>query len=392
MDEKEAFLILNMMEGIGPVTVTRLLEEYGSASAIFDKSTPAELDLFPGIFSDEKKRRSGRGSGSLREIHRWHRHVDLDKELRRIRDQKLDIVTMNDPDYPAYLREIYDPPIVLYVRGDPAILNSRALSMVGSRRTTEYGRETAARIAASLAVRDVAVVSGGARGIDTAAHWGCLNAGGRTLIILGHGMDQVYPAENRRLFDAAAENGAVVTQFPFGRRGDRQTFPVRNRIVAGMTMGTVVIEAGLSSGAMITARMAAEYGRTVFAVPGRFGDEFSEGSNQLIRDGAVLTDSLKAIEEEMDTLFPGIERDKVIQSHRRAEPDIKPKPKPNIIPPDLSPPEILIWEALAGKPMQLDEIIVTSGLPTPVVRASLLQMEMRALVQSAPGSVYSRCH
>lgn len=181
--------------------------------------------------------------------------------MKRIEDFGCHILTQADAAYPELLRQIYDPPVVLYVKGELTTPDKNAVAMVGSRTTTHYGIEAARKLAYQLAYVGVTVVSGGARGIDTAAHQGALSAGGRTLCVLGTGINRVFPPENKDLFERIAEHGAVLTQFPFNRNGDRQTFAIRNRIVAGMTLGTVVVEANLTSGALITANFATEYGR-----------------------------------------------------------------------------------------------------------------------------------
>ncbi len=381
-----------MLEGIGPVTVRKLLDEYGSAAAVFAQS-PRSLDLFPDIGGTEPGRRRRAGAPGSRLLD-WESQVDLKGELRLIRASGVTILTLTDPDYPSFLREIHDPPLVLYVRGDAGCLQRRCLSVVGSRRTTEYGRSTASHIAASLAGMGIGVVSGGARGIDTAAHWGALNAGGATVAVLGHGFSQVYPSENRGLFEKIAESGALVTQFPFRRRGDRQTFPIRNRIVAGMTMGTVVIEANRWSGAMITARMAIEAGRQVFAVPGAFGDEHSSGSNQLIRDGAILIDSMEPIQEELASLFP-VPMAGQCFSPGSGVTKMNPEGEGDgaggvSLPTDMPEADLQVAGLLRkeGGDMTLDDLIYRSGLPVPVVQTALTRLQMRGLVEGRGGGCF----
>ena len=202
------------------------------------------------------------------------------------------------------LKQIYDPPIVLYVKGELTAKDKNAVAMVGSRMTTHYGIEVARKLSYQLAYVGVTVVSGGARGIDTAAHQGVLSAKGRTIAVLGTGLNIVFPPENAELFQRISENGAVMTQFPFNRKADKQSFPIRNRIVAGMTLGTVVVEANLTSGALITANMAVEYGRQVFAVPGRIDSPRSKGCHELIKKGAKLCEGAEDILSEFEYLFP----------------------------------------------------------------------------------------
>ena len=241
MNSTEALIALNLIEGVGPVRVRQLLEHFGEAPAILGASK-SQLQNVRGI-----------GEETAAAIAGWEKSVDLGGELKRLADFDCHVITQADESYPPSLREIYDPPIVLYVRGELSTKDKNAVAMVGSRQTTHYGIETARKLAYQLAYVGVTVVSGGARGIDTAAHQGALAAKGRTVCVLGTGINIVFPPENQELFARIAEHGAVMTQFPFNRNGDKQSFAIRNRIVAGMTLGSVVVEADLHSGALITA-------------------------------------------------------------------------------------------------------------------------------------------
>ncbi len=256
MDSREAFVALNMIEGVGPVRARSLLEHFGEAPKILAASKSALLRV------------RNIGDEVAEKISSWEKSVDLAGELKRISDFGCHVLIPSDENYPPLLREIYDPPLVLYVKGTLTAKDKNGVAMVGSRMTTHYGMETARKLAYQLAYVGVTVVSGGARGIDTAAHQGALSGKGRTIAVLGTGINLVAPAENAELFERIAANGAVITQFPFNRPADKQSFPIRNRIVAGMTLGTVVVEANLTSGALITANFANEYGRQIFAVPG----------------------------------------------------------------------------------------------------------------------------
>src|SRR2546430_10252417 len=257
MDSKEALVALNMIEHVGPVRMRQVLEHFGDAPSILRASKQHLLHV------------RGIGQETAEAIGSWEKSVDLSGELKRIQEFGCHILTQTDKEYPDLLRQIYDPPIVLYVKGELTAKDKNAIAMVGSRLTTHYGSETARKLAYQLAYVGVTVVSGGARGIDTAAHQGALSAKGRTVAVLGNGINIVFPPENAELFQRIAANGAVMTQFPFNRKADKQAFPIRNRIVAGMTLGTVVIEANLTSGALITAGMAIDNGRQLFAVTGR---------------------------------------------------------------------------------------------------------------------------
>ena len=353
-------MALNLLPDIGPVRVRNLLSRFGSAQAVL-AATQADLSQVDKV-----------GFKAANNIIRWRELIDLDGELRRIDQFGANIVTTDDSDYPALLRQIYDPPLVLYVRGTLRPEDAYAIAMVGTRQSTLYGRQTAERLARQLAASGVTVVSGGARGIDSASHEGALQSGGRTIAVLGTGLDIVYPAENVKLYQRIAEQGAVITQFPFGRKGDKQSFPIRNRIVAGMTQGTAVVEANRASGALITANFATEYGRTVYAVPGRVDSPRSAGCHDLIKDGAQLCESA----EDVLTEF----------AHLQA---IEPE-EPEIPMPTLSHPEQHVFHVLTHEEMQQDEIIRRSELPAAQVSVILLQLEMKKLVQQHPGRLFSR--
>src|SRR5256714_6209998 len=296
MDSRQALVALNMVEGVGPIRVRELLEHFGDPAAIL-KASRSQLAAVRGI-----------GEDTAEAISKWETDVPLAAELKRIEEFGCHIVTQTDPEYPELLRQIYDPPLVLYVKGQLTAKDKNAVAMVGSRQTTHYGLEAARKLAYQLGYIGVTVVSGGARGIDTAAHQGALMAKGRTVAVLGTGINIVFPSENVELFERIAANGAVITQFPFNRPADKQTFPIRNRIVAGMTLGTVVVEANLTSGALITANFATEYGRQVFAVPGRIDSPRSKGCHDLIKKGAKLCEDAEDILSEFEYLFPPTNR------------------------------------------------------------------------------------
>src|SRR5687768_16818638 len=281
-----------MLEHVGPIRLRKLTEHFGAAPAILAASA-AQLQRVEGI-----------GAETADAIAHWEQRVDLSAELRRIEEYGCQVVIEADENYPSLLRQIYDPPIVLYVKGSLLSADKNGVAVVGSRQTTQYGLEVARKLSYQLAYIGVTVVSGGARGIDTAAHQGALSARGRTITVLGNGINIVFPPENVELFQRVAASGAVITQFPFNRSADKQSFPIRNRIVAGMTLGTVVVEANLTSGALITANMAIDYGRQVFAVPGRIDSPRSKGCHELIKKGAKLCEAAEDILCEFEYLFP----------------------------------------------------------------------------------------
>lgn len=366
MDEREALIALNLIEGVGPVRVRQLLEHFGDAPAIL-RASRAQLQQTRGI-----------GEDTAEAIATWEQQVDLAAELKRVADFGCRVLTQTDEEYPPALREIYDPPVVLYVKGSLRPGDRNAVALVGSRQVTHYGVETARKLAYQLAYVGVTVVSGGARGVDTAAHQGALNSKGRTIAVLGTGINLVVPPENRELFERIAAQGAVVTQFPFNRQADRQSFPIRNRIVAGMTLGTVVVEAGLHSGALITANFATDYGRQVFAVPGRIDSPQSRGTHDLIKKGAKLCEGAEDILSEFEYLFPASNRP-AAQTGAGAPPALS-----------LTENEQCVLNLLGREEVGMDDVIRHSGLAPSAVSVALLGLEMKRLARQLPGRLFIR--
>jgi DNA processing protein len=364
MDDKEALVALNMIPHIGPIRLRNLQDRIGSPSSILSASKD-QLFSVPGI-----------GEAAADAIVDWEKSVDLAGELRRIREFGCNIVTWQDADYPPLLKQIYDPPILLYVKGTLSPRDKNSVAIVGSRQTTHYGINVARKLAYQLGYVGVTVVSGGARGIDTAAHQGALNAKGRTVAVLGTGINIVFPSENATLFEKIAENGAIITQFPFNRPADKQSFPIRNRIVAGMTLGTVVVEANLTSGALITANFANEAGRQVFAVPGSIDSPRSKGCHNLIKNGAKLCEGAEDILSEFEYLFPASNR-----PPSAAETGVLPAL-------ELSETEQLVYGQLSHEEISIDDIIQHVGLPVSAVSVALLSLEMKRLVRQLPGRRY----
>jgi DNA processing protein len=367
VDSREAFIALNMIEGVGPVRARSLLEHFGDAPKILSAS------------KHELLRVRNIGDDTAEKISSWEKSIDLAGELKRIADFGCHVLISSDENYPPSLREIYDPPLVLYVQGELTAKDKNAVAMVGSRMTTHYGIETARKLAYQLAYVGVTVVSGGARGIDTAAHQGALSGKGRTVAVLGTGINLVAPPENAELFERIAANGAVITQFPFNRPADKQSFPIRNRIVAGMTLGTVVVEANLTSGALITANFATEYGRQIFAVPGRIDSPRSKGCHELIKKGAKLCEGVEDILSEFEYLFPASNR-----PPSAGETGVLPAL-------ELNENEQRIFAAVRLEDeTSIDEIIRASGLPSSAVSVALFSLEMKRLVKQLPGKLFVR--
>lgn len=370
MTSREAYIALNMIDGVGPIRVRALLERFGTPEAILS-ATRGELVQVEGV-----------GEEVARCITSWRECVDLDAELARIEKSSVRVVTRDDPEYPKNLREIYDPPLVLYVKGALRENERMAIAIVGSRRTTLYGQEMARKLAFQLARLGVTVVSGLARGIDTEAHRGALQAKGRTVAAIGCGIDVVYPPENKKLAgEMVDKGGAVVTEFPFGVKPDKQNFPMRNRIISGWSLGVVVVEANLKSGALITAAQAAEQGRQVFAVPGRADSILSRGANKLIKDGAKLTEDVEDVLSEFEYLLP--RKAEETRDGAAESGGIKPALK-------LSETEAKVMALIGQEEMAIDEVIRGSGLTSAAVSATLLALEMKRIVRQLPGKLYVR--
>jgi DNA processing protein len=364
MDSREAFVALSMVEHVGPVRVRQLLQHFGDSVSIL-KASKQQLLRVHGI-----------GEDTAEAIASWEKNVDLANELKRVEEFHCHIVTQQDEEYPELLRQIYDPPIVLYVKGALTNKDKNGVAIVGSRQTTHYGIEVARKLAYQLAYIGVTVVSGGARGIDTAAHQGALSGKGRTICVLGTGINIVFPPENAELFERIAASGAVVTQYPFNRKADKQSFAIRNRIVAGMTLGTVVVEANLTSGALITANFATEYGRQIFAVPGRIDSPRSKGCHDLIKKGAKLCEGAEDILSEFEYLFPTSNRPPSVS-------------ETGILPTlELSENEQKVYDVLDGDPTPIDDVIRRSGLPSSAVSVALLSLEMKRAVRQIPGKLF----
>ncbi len=358
-DAELAWISLNLVPGIGPMRAHRLAAAFGSPAAACAASVP-ELIRVHGIW-EVLAQRLARDD--------WRDRAQ--QELERCRRLHCRVLTLDHPEYPALLRAIECPPPVLYLRGTLAAGDERALAVVGCRRPTSYGVQAAQRLAGDLALAGYTVVSGLARGIDTAAHEAALEAGGRTLAVLAHGLDRVYPAENRGLVARLTASGAVVSEFPLGMTPLKENFPRRNRVISGLARGVLVVEAGETSGALITARWALDQGREVFAVPGPIQSPQSHGTHALIQEGAKLTTSLPDLLAELT----GAERPA----------QARPGPEP----PPLTPQEERIRAVLTEVPdCPVDRLAADCGLPMDRLLTELVGMELRGWVRAAPGGVY----
>ncbi len=283
---------------------------------------------------------------------------------------KIIIITPKGPEYPLNLKDIYDPPAALYVNGTLLPQDEAAVAIVGTRRPTYYGLQASEKLSYELASRGITIVSGMARGIDTAAHKGALKAGGRTIAVLGSGHGNIYPSENKGLYKEIAQHGAVISEFPDDTPPDRRNFPRRNRIISGLSLGVVVVEAPKKSGALITADFALEQGRDVFAMPGKAGSVTSEGTHRLIREGAKLAENAYDIIEEIEGRLAKFLKKETVPQYRN---------------PLLTKEEENIFKFLTDEPKHIDTIKEESGLPVSIVTSSLVRLAVRRLAKELPG-------
>lgn len=364
MTSQEALVALNLLPKIGPVRVRRLLESFGSPAAIL------------GAAKDRLMRVDSIGEETAKILHAWQDHADPSKEIREATERGISIITQEDADYPAPLRDAYDPPILLYVWGKLEPRDRHAIGVVGSRRATHYGTQATKKLSYQLAQSGFTIISGLARGIDTAAHEAAVAAKGRTIAVIGSGLAQLYPPENLSLAEKIASgNGAVVSEFPLHTAPDKQTFPMRNRIVAAWSRALLVVECPAWSGSLITANLASEYGKPIFAVPGPIDKPTSAGCNQLIRDGATLVMDASQILDDLGEL-PFARVASATESAAEL--------------PELPEEEAAVFAAVTTDESLVDLIIERCGLPAHVVTATLMKLEMRRLVRAFPGFRYAR--
>jgi len=365
-------MILNDLPNIGPISLNRLLAEFGNDPRRILAAPRRQLEGVRGIGPESSAALSG-----------WTEHFNLAREEERLAQAGATFLTPRDDDYPSMLKEIHDPPIGLYRLGSYRFEHP-CVAIVGSRRTTLYGQAVAKKLGSELARLGFCVVSGLARGIDTAAHEGALAVGGKTAAVLGTGLDSIYPSENLKLYRDIAASGAVLSEFPFGRKADRQSFAMRNRIVSGMSQAVVVVESDVSGGAMITAKFAGEQGRLLFAVPGRIDQPSSAGCHQLIRDGATLLTSVDDLLSELSYLgglrpaaIPAREGELGVLEQLQAQ---------------LSAPEQQVCEALRGGTiLGIDALALATGLPASDISATLMMLELKKrVVKRADGTFEAR--
>ena len=362
------WLALALTPGLGARMAGKLLQEFGSPEAIFSASlTALESRRLPAAVAQA--------------IHTRQPLSDAAKELAMVQAAGCRLLTWDEPEYPRRLREIYDPPALLYVRGNVELLGRHMISIVGARRPTPYGNQMAERLSRDLADRGLVITSGLARGIDSCAHRGALSSPtGATIGVLGCGIDVVYPKENKKVFAEMEKRGAIISEFPMGTFPAPQNFPIRNRIIAGMSLGVVVVEGAQYSGSLITARLAMEFGREVFGVPGNATQASSFGPNQLIKQGAKLVTGWEDVVEELPTpvraeLLPV----ETASAEERAE----------LVQRDLAPAERPLYELLSlDESRHVDELVELSGLTSSEVLAALFDLELKGVVRQLPGKQF----
>lgn len=357
MSDVRYWLAFGHVTGIGPIRLARLAEHFGDLKLAWDASA---LDLA----------RAGLDDRTTATLIAKRPEIDLDAELRKVERVGARVLTLEDSTYPERLRQVYAAPPVLYVRGELRAEDDLAIAVVGTRRMSVYGRQATERITRELVTAGVTIVSGLARGVDTCAHRTALEAGGRTIAVLGCGVDVTYPPENARLATQIAERGAIVSDYPIGTKPDAQNFPARNRIISGMSRGTLVTEAGESSGALITSKFALEQNREVFAVPGSIFSPGSEGTNRLIqKSGAKLVTCAADVTDELELQWAG---------HQLEMRELMP----------LDDTERAVLAQLSDDPRHVDEVTRSCGLSPSQVSACLTMLELKGLAQHVGGTCY----
>jgi DNA processing protein len=364
-DELVDSLRLSLVSGVGPRIRKSLLERFGTARAAL-RAAPSELRDVQGV-----------GPKLMHKIVAADHEIDVEAQIALCREHGIDILTEAHAAYPRSLREIHDPPGVLFVRGAIKPSDALAVGIVGTRHGTQYGLRQAERLAGGLARAGLAIISGLARGIDAAAHRGAMAAGGRTIAVLASGVMNIYPPEHDKLAEEVAQHGALLSESPPGGEPLAGMFPQRNRLISGLSLGVIVVEAAERSGALITARHAMEQGREVFAVPGNVDSRTSRGCHQLLRDGAKLVESADDVLEELGPLVEAAPRDDGQVIHHPAE----------LL---LNELEQQVLSTVGGEATAIDQIVADTGLPVPQVLSTISVLEMRRLIRRLSGTTVIR--
>ena len=399
-NETISLIHLNMIQGVGLKTLQILRDVFGSAERTL-QATPDELEKIDQL------------SPAMRDLlKRKPIQYPIERELELIHEYGCQVMTLYDAAYPQCLKAIDTPPLVLYIRGELTPEDSLSLSIVGSRDAKDYGRKVSYRLSYQLAQHGLMVVSGLAKGIDTSAHRGALEAGGRTIAVMGNGLSFIYPAANSDLAEKITESGALISEFPMDVKPKPRNFPRRNRIISGLTLGTVVVEASNRSGALITARLAGEQGREVFAVPGEIFSELSTGTHKLINNGAKLINTVDDLLNELPPYalnriqsdVPAPQMPDIETRSSQKSPIEKSNPKPaatqppsevqqpiqSAPPPGLTPDERTIFDAIEVPSSHIDTIVRATQLPISQVSSVLLMLELKGIIQQLPGKQFTK--
>lgn len=372
----EKWLKLIRADKVGPTTFARLIKHFGSPDRALEASV-SELAKVDGI-----------GFKTAEQIAATRNKFDTTAELELARKLGVWIINLADKRYPSLLKQIYDPPPVLYIRGSLTAADNLAISMVGSRRCSLYGQEQSSQLAHFLSSAGFTICSGMARGIDTAAHQGALSAGGRTIAIQGCGLANIFPPENKKLFELIADSGACISELPLRYEPLSENFPPRNRIIAGLSLGTIVVEAGPNSGALITARAALENNREVMAVPGKVDSPLSKGAHRLIKQGAKLVESVEDVMEALGYIGQRLQSHVTAAAAKVSE-RIE-KPLFDVSQLNLSGDEKTIYDCLGKEPLHIEQIITGTNLTPGGINAALVSLRLKGLIRQLPGSLFLR--
>jgi DNA processing protein len=361
--ELKSWLALSTVPNVGPIRFISLVKHFGSPEAVLSASEK-ELTDFPDIghvIASNIKRKVDWGLA--------------EKQLELIEKNQVQLLTFKDEDYPENLKSIYDPPPFLFIKGDIKKEDKNAIAMVGCRMASPYGRQITEKIGRELAKRGITIVSGLARGIDSIGHLSALEESGRTIAVFGSGLDVIYPPENKKLVERIVENGAIISEFLLGTKPEAPNFPRRNRLISGLSLGVVIVEAGAKSGALLTAQFALEQNREVFAIPGNIGAKNSEGTNQLIKQGAKLVTSVEDILEELNLIKSVQQKEK-----NQIERDLS----------QLSEMEKSIYNLIAHEPYHIDKIAQETHVTTSCALSTLLSLELKGFIKQLSGKMFVR--
>ena len=367
MDNRTALLILNLIPGLGPIGIGNLIDKLGEPGAILETS------------EKELRKTSGLRKSVLENITYWEKIVDIERELALIKEKGIKIITILDDEYPFYLKNIHSPPAVLYIKTSSPFEFIPSIAIVGTRKASPYGEKITKELSMELSSRGFIIVSGMARGIDSIAHRAALDAGGKTIAVLGCGVDIVYPKENGELAEQIQKQGALISEFGMGTSPSRENFPRRNRIISGLCIGIVVTEASARSGSLITTRFALEQGREVFSVPGKINAQNSEGVNGLIKHGAKLVQN---VEDILSELQPAMYTNKI--THKKTKEKVPLKPA------NLSPDEKKIYDTLSDEPVHIDKIMDKTQFSIGALSQILLTLELKKIIKQIPGKMFIR--